>query len=431
MNKTFKIFTFGCKTNIQESDYMTQELLRIGFEEKSTLEDSSYTIINSCSVTSNADDEILYLIRKQKKKEPETKIVLTGCLAQVDAENLAKNTDIYMVLGNSEKLKIAEFIEDDSIKFRAENLLIKSDFDEFKLEQSKRTRATLKIQDGCNNFCTYCIVPFTRGKSRSSKMNNVLNNIQNYISNGYKEIVLSAIHLGLWGLDFRPALRLVDLLKEIEKLDCSTRFRLGSLDPKELDDELIDFLINSKKFCNHLHVSLQSATDKTLKNMNRHYTIAEAKEKLEYLNKNIKHLNIGADVIVGFPQESDEDFKITCENISSMPFSYMHIFPYSVRRFTKAAQMSGQVDEQVKKQRARILKEIIQNKQHAFLSSLVGTTQNVLVEKNEHATRLYKGVASNYTKFLIETDKDISNNIVSVHVQEVRDKKLFAKFNNF
>lgn len=431
MSKTFKIFTFGCKTNIQESDYISQELRQNGFEEKSKEEKSSYTIINSCSVTSNADDEILYLIRKQKKKEPDTKIILTGCLAQVDAENLSKNPDIYMVLGNSEKLRIAEFIENSSIRFSAENLLIKTDFDEFNLLQSKRTRATLKIQDGCNNFCSYCIVPFTRGKSRSSKMVNVLNNIQGYISNGYKEIVLSAIHLGLWGLDFNPSLKLVDLLREIEKLDCSTRFRLGSLDPKELDDELIDFLINSKKFCNHLHVSLQSATDKTLQNMNRHYSIAEAKEKLEYLNKNIEYLNIGADVIVGFPQETDEDFQITCENIEAMPFSYMHIFPYSVRKFTKAAQMSGHVDEQIKKQRARILKEIIQNKQHAFLNSLVGTTQKVLVEKSEHAPKLYKGVASNYTKFLIESDKDISNNVVSVQVQEIRDKKLFAKFNNF
>jgi len=429
LEKTFKIFTYGCKTNIQESDYISQELKNNGFVEKSKDENTQYTIINSCSVTSNADDEILYFIRKQKKNEPDTKIILTGCLAQADGENLANNADIFMVLGNSEKLKMPEYILQDNVKFAVQNLLEKNDFDEFNLKQSKRTRATLKIQDGCNNFCSYCIVPYTRGKSRSSKLENVISNIKDYVANGYKEVVLSAIHLGLWGLDFQPQMKLVDLLKEIEKIDGLERYRLGSLDPGELDEELIEFIINSKKLCNHLHISLQSATNKTLKNMNRHYSIEEAIRKIDYLYKNIPFINIGADVIVGFPQETDDDFLVTCENIKKMPFSYMHIFPYSKRQFTKAAQMDGQVDEKIKKQRAQELRKIINEKQHAFLTSLIGTTQNVLIEKQEHATNLYKGVASNYCKFLVESDKNIGNNIVSLKVEEVRDKKLFAKFN--
>ena len=427
---TFKIYTYGCKTNRQESDYISQELKKIGFEEKSKEELAEYTIINSCSVTSNADDEILYTIRHLKKLEPDTKIILTGCLAQADSEVLSKNQDIYMLLGNSEKLKIVDYIFNSGEKCHVENLMNKTDFDEFNLHKSQRTRATLKIQDGCNNFCTYCIVPFTRGKSRSSKLENIINNVKDYVNNGYKEIVFSAIHLGLWGNDFDKKLKLVDLLREVEKVEGLERYRLGSLNPTELDDELMNFLINSRKVCNHLHVSLQSATNKTLKNMNRKYTIEETIEKLNYLNNNIKELNIGADVIVGFPDETDDDFKTTYDNIKSMPFSYMHIFPYSQRKYTKAAGMPNQIDEKIKKERANMLRKLINTKQQGFLSSLIGTRQHVLVENKPLGKNLYKGVASNYTKFVVESNKNVCNNIVEVHALEVIDKKLFAKINN-
>ena len=427
--KTFKIFTYGCKTNRQESEYMAQELKGIGFIEKTVSDKTDFTIVNSCSVTSNADDEVLYLVRKQKKLEPDTKIILTGCLAQADSEKLSENKDLYLILGNSEKLKIAEYIFSDN-KSVVQNLMNKSEFDEFNLHQSKRTRATLKIQDGCNNFCSYCIVPFTRGKSRSSKLENVINNIKDYVNNGYKEIVLSGIHLGLYGLDFNPQIKLVDLLREIEKIDGMPRYRLGSLNPSELDKELMDFIISSDKVCNHLHISLQSAVNKTLRNMNRHYTIEETKEKLEYLNSNIKDLNIGADVIVGFPMETDEDFQATLDNIKSMPFGYMHIFPYSRRKYTKAADMPEQVPEEIKKERAKVLRHVIDEKQNKFLTSLIGTCHDVLIENAPCDTKLFHGVAKNYTKFIVESDKNISNNIVKVHALKIDGKKIFAKVNN-
>lgn len=430
MDKTFKIFTFGCKTNQQESDYMSQELIKIGFVQKKQNEKTDFTIINSCSVTANADNEILYLVRKQKRNEPDTKIVLSGCLAQVDEKNLSSNPDIYMVLGNDEKLKIADYILDETVKSKVQNLLIKKDFQEFTLNHSSRTRATLKIQDGCDNFCSYCIVPFTRGKSRSSSLDSVLKNIQTYIDYGYKEIVLSAIHLGLWGLDFNPQMKLVDLLKEIEKLDNMPRYRLGSLDPKELDDELIDFIINSKLICNHLHVSLQSANNKILNAMNRHYTVEETIEKLNYLDSKIKDLNIGADIIVGFPDETDDDFLITYNNVQSMPIKYAHVFPYSVRQFTKAFSMPNHVDDNVKIMRAKKLRELIDTKQQEFLNSILGTTQEVLVEKASSDTKLFKGVSSNYIKFLVESDIDISNNVVHALACEIENKKIFAKVNN-
>ncbi|MCR4881222.1 MAG: tRNA (N(6)-L-threonylcarbamoyladenosine(37)-C(2))-methylthiotransferase MtaB [bacterium] len=428
--QTFKIYTYGCKTNRQESDYISQELKRIGFCEKNADEAADYAIFNSCSVTSNADDEVLYHIRRLKKSEPDTKIILTGCLAQADSQNLSANKDIYMLLGNSEKLKIADYILNNEVKCNVGNLMQKADFDEFNLHKSKRTRATLKIQDGCNSFCSYCIVPYTRGKSRSSKLENVIANINDYVNNGYKEIVLSAIHLGLWGLDLEPKMKFVDLLREVEKVEGLVRYRLGSLNPAELDDELMDFLISSEKVCNHLHVSLQSVNDKTLKNMNRHYTVAETIQKLDYLNKNIKELNIGADVIVGFPDETEEDFETTYNNIKSMPLSYMHIFPYSVRKYTKAAGMPNQVPEHIKKERAKRLKKLMDAKQNAFLNSLIGACQHVLIENAPDDAKIFKGVAGNYTKFVVESNKNISNNIVEVHAYEVRQKKLFAKVNN-
>lgn len=430
MKKSFKIFTFGCKTNQQESDYIVQELRKIGFEEKSQSELSDYTIINSCSVTSNADNEILYLIRKQKKIEPATKIILAGCLAQADADNLLNDNNIYMILGNDEKLKIADYILDNKVKSKVQNLLTKSEFQEFTLEHSSRTRATLKIQDGCNNFCSYCIVPFTRGKSRSSHIENVISNVKTYINAGYKEIVLSAIHLGLWGLDLTPQMRLVDLLKEIEKLDGMPRYRLGSLDVGELNDELIEFIVNSKLICNHLHISLQSANDKILKAMNRHYTVQETFEKLNYLDSKIENLNIGADIIVGFPDETDDDFKITYENIDKLPIKYGHVFPYSKRQFTKAAGMPNQIEEKEKLLRAKKLRELIARKQQKFLSSMIGSTQSVLLENSKLNNGFYKGVSSNYIKFVVESSDNLSNNIVQVVCDKFENKKIFAKVNN-
>lgn len=429
MNKTFKIFTFGCKTNIEESDYMAQELKSIGFVEKNKKDNTDFTIYNSCSVTSNADNEILYSIRKQKKSEPDTKIILTGCLAQADWENLSDNKDIALILGNSEKLKIKDYINKDNITCEVQSLMNKKDFDEFNLHFSKRTRATLKIQDGCNNFCSYCIVPFTRGKSRSSHLENVLSNVRDYINNGYKEIVFSGIHLGLWGLDFSEKLKLVDLLREIEKLDNMPRYRLGSLDPKELDDELIDFIINSKKICNHLHISLQSACDKTLKNMNRHYTVEETIKKLHYIENNIENINIGADVIAGFPDETDEDFQTTYENISGMPIKYMHVFPYSQRQYTKAATMPNQINENIKLERAKKLRDLATKKQNEFLKSMLNVEHEVLIEKNKNDSNLYNGVSSNYIKFVVESDKNISQNIVMLKGMEIQNKKIFAKVN--
>ena len=428
MEKSFKIFTFGCKTNRQESDFIAQELKKIGYVELSKDESTDLIIINSCTVTSTADDEILYFVRKLKRKEPNSKIIFTGCLAQVDFENLSKDNNIDLILGNSEKLKIIDYLEKE--KIFVEDLMQKTNFDEFKLSTTSRTRATLKIQDGCNNFCSYCIIPFARGKSRSSKLENIIANIKEYVGNGYKEIVLSGIHLGLWGEDFYPQLKFVDLLREIEKIDGLGRYRIGSLNPQELDDELMGFLVSSDKVCNHLHVSLQSATNKTLKNMNRHYTIEETKEKLDFLSKNIPNINIGADLIVGFPDETDEDYLITYNNVSEMPFSYMHIFPYSIRKFTKAADMKNQIPEDVKKYRAKKLKDLISKKQNEFLASLIGTCQNVLIEHAKSDTNLCKGIASNYVKFLVESDKNISNNVVKVQGIEIRDKKIFAKFNN-
>ncbi len=413
MYKSFKIITFGCKTNQHESDIIEKELVSKGFKLKYKNENTDYTIINSCTVTANADSEALYTLRKIKRDEPDTKIIFTGCLAQVDAENLKNNPDIFLLLGNNEKLNIYNYIEQNEKAFVSE---LPKTFNVKNLITTHKTRATIKIQDGCNNYCSYCIVPFARGESRSNSLENIVSNIKELAKSGYKEIVLSAIHLGLWGLDFSPKLKLVNLLEELENIDYPIRYRLGSLNPQELDNETMDFLIKSKKICNHLHISLQSANNRILKEMNRHNSVEEAKEKLDYLNRNIKELNIGADVIVGFPTETDEEFEDTCQNIESMPISYLHIFPYSIRKGTKAALMKPQIDEQIKKERLQILKTQITKKREKFLNSLIGTTQHVLIERNKNEN-FAKGITSNYIKVnLLESDK-INNEIVEVKIK--------------
>ncbi|MDD3594006.1 MAG: tRNA (N(6)-L-threonylcarbamoyladenosine(37)-C(2))-methylthiotransferase MtaB [Candidatus Gastranaerophilales bacterium] len=424
--KTFKIFTFGCKTNQIESDFIVQKLLKNGYTKLENTESTEFTVINSCSVTSKADDEILYLIRKTKKHEPHTKVVLCGCLAQTDKDNLANNPDIFAIAGNSEKLDIVNVLNQNRRDVFVQDIMLQEHFIETEPVLTSKTRAVIKIQDGCNNYCSYCIVPFARGKSRSCREQTILNNIRTLTDKGYKEIILSGIHFGQWGKDFIPQENIVDLLEKLEVMEGLHRYRLGSVDPTELDERMLDFLVKAKKNCSHLHLSLQSANDKTLQAMNRKYTVEEVKQKLDFLKQNIPALNIGADVIVGFPGETDEDFELTCQNIKDMPISYMHIFTYSKRKYTKAAQMPCQIDETVKKQRAKRLKGIALDKKLNFLKSLKGMPLEVLVEKKKHGN-LYKATSSNYLQFLIESDKDISNNIINVNANTIVNGNLFAK----
>ncbi len=401
--KRFFIKTLGCKTNQIESAIIEEKLIADGLLISNNIPECDYFILNSCSVTGTADSKAMVLLKKAKKENPNIKTVLTGCFAQLMAENLKSYDFIDFIVGNEEKTNIAEIIKND-MKYAVSDIFEHDSFKYEKLNSLRRTRATIKIQDGCDNRCAYCTIPLARGNNRSNSIKNVIEQIDTLVSHGYKEAVLTGIHIGQWGMDFKDGSRIIDLLKAIEKTSVH-RYRLGSLNPLEFDDELIDFLANSEKFCPHFHMSLQSACDKTLKNMNRYYTQDLSAKLIDKLNDKFDNAFIGSDIIVGFPGETDEDFAITLKNLEKMPLSQIHVFPYSKRPNTKAFGMENQISSSKKKERVTIIKALSDKKHKDFLKSNINSQREVIIEnRRDKLSGNMKGLTDNYINVLIVGD---------------------------
>ncbi|MEE3350650.1 MAG: MiaB/RimO family radical SAM methylthiotransferase, partial [Candidatus Gastranaerophilaceae bacterium] len=332
--KRFLIHTMGCKSNQFEGTLICENLLKNGYIQVQKFEDADFYILNSCSVTHKSDNEALYLLRNSKHKNSNIINVLTGCFAQVEKENLLEYDFIDFVVGNNEKLSMANVL-DSNVKICVSDIMDRKEFTYVPITDTLKTRASLKIQDGCNNRCSYCIIPFARGNSRSADSKFIIEQINNLVDKGYKEIVFTGIHIGLWGSEF--GLNLLDLLKKVEEETQVVRYRLGSLYPNEISDEMLQFLSQSDKFCPHFHLSLQSACDKTLRSMNRHYTVDDFLCLIDKINSIFKLPFIGSDIIVGFAGETDEDFEITRSNLGKSGLTQIHTFPYSIRKGTAGA----------------------------------------------------------------------------------------------
>lgn len=420
---TFLIKTFGCKTNQTESAVMEEKLLAAGFLTAESVETCDYYVFNSCAVTLEAEKKLLQSIKSVKHKNPNAKIILTGCYAQLHKDE--ENHLIDKIFGIYEKPDVVEIIKSNEKKFVTE-INEHRDFRYEKLSNFNRTRATIKIQDGCNNRCSYCTICIARGLSRSCDEKDVLEQINALTQNGYNEIVLTGIHVGQWGLDFSEKKNLLDLLKLIDKTDAKT-VRIGSLDPNELTDELIDFLSKSKKFCPHFHLSLQSLCDKTLKNMNRHYGYEKIKNVVTKLNEKFERVFLGCDIIVGFPQETLEDFDLTLERLKELPLSQIHVFPYSIRPKTVAATMPCQVEQSEKHRRMQLVKDLSEKKHIEFLQKNIGAEYFVTVEKNpDRKTGLYKAVTPNYIKVLFEGSPKIKNQFVKIKIDKIENEIAYA-----
>lgn len=420
---TFLIKTFGCKTNQTESAVMEEKLLAAGFLAAENVETCNYYVFNSCAVTLEAEKKLLQTIKSVKHKNPNVKIILTGCYAQLHKDE--ENPLIDKLFGIYEKPDVVEIIKSNEKKFVTE-INEHRDFRYEKLSNFNRTRATIKIQDGCNNRCSYCTICIARGLSRSCDEKDVLEQIDALTRNGYNEIVLTGIHVGQWGLDFPEKKNLLDLLKLIDKTDAKT-VRIGSLDPNELTEELIDFLSSSEKFCPHFHLSLQSLCDKTLKNMNRHYGYEKIKNVVMKLNEKFERVFLGCDIIVGFPQETLEDFDLTLERLKKLPLSQIHVFPYSVRPKTVAATMPCQVEQSEKHRRMQLVKDLSEKKHVEFLRKNIEAEYFVTVEKNpDRKTGLYKAVTPNYIKVLFEGSPKIKNQFVKIKIDKIENETALA-----
>lgn len=422
MEKKFTIKTLGCKTNRIESDIIAEKMVNLGFAQVSDINDADIYILNSCAVTHSAESKSLSALHGVKKKNPRLITVLTGCFAQLEAEKLRRDNAIDILVGNADKTDIPSIIQ-KNIKFDVTDIFEETKFKFDSLSALSRARATVKIQDGCDNRCSYCTIPLARGRSRSSKVEDILSQINLLSKNGYDETVLTGIHIGQWGRDLNKDFSLINLLEEVEKTDIK-QYRLGSLNPLELTDEFIDFLSKSEKFCPHFHLSLQSFCDKTLKNMNRHYGAEDIFNLIENINSKFQRAFIGSDIIVGFPDETPEDFEITRENLSRVKLSQIHVFPYSLRKNTLAEKLQNHINENIKKERAAIIQKISDEKHLEFLIKNLNTTNTVIIEnRKDSETGMFKGVTKNYINVLVDTEKMPERPFQTVKLIDLSDDK--------
>lgn len=423
--KTFLLKSMGCKSNQFEGAIIEENLINAGFENVSEIKDADLYILNSCSVTHKSDDEALYLLRHAKHTNENIKTLITGCVAQIERDKLLEYDFVDFVLGNNEKLNIVEFLQKNE-DCEVGDIMNMTDFHEAVLIDTTKTRASLKIQDGCDNRCAYCIIPFARGKSRSAKSDFIIDQIKSFEKHGFNEVIFTGIHIGQWGKEWGKTI--LDLLKKVEA-NTNVRYRLGSLYPNEITDELLDFLSKSKQFCPHFHLSLQSACNRTLERMNRRYKVEDYLEQIEKINKLFELPFLGSDVIAGFVGETQEDFETTLKNLEKSGLTAIHTFPYSIRKGTQAEKMEGHLPDKVKEERATAIKKISAQKTKEFLEKNVGTVHNVLVEKHlDKHLNVLKGMSENYiTVFLNSDDRNLINTIQKVKITKIKDGKAFGE----
>ncbi|MCM1340001.1 MAG: tRNA (N(6)-L-threonylcarbamoyladenosine(37)-C(2))-methylthiotransferase MtaB [Muribaculaceae bacterium] len=424
--KKFNIHTMGCKANQFESSIIEENLLAKGFEKVKNINEADIYILNSCSVTHKSDNEALYLLRAAKHKNPNIINVVTGCFAQIAKEDLLKHDFIDLVIGNDEKLHLYDYLNQKE-KIHAKDILQQTEFNKVELVDTTKTRASLKIQDGCDNRCTYCIIWKARGKSRSADIAFILDQINNFADKGFKEVMLTGIHIGQWGKDF--GLTLLDLLKEIETKTKIERFRLGSLNPTEITEEMLEFLKTSTKFCPHFHLSLQSANDKTLRSMNRFYKTEDYLTQIEQINNTFELPFLGSDIIAGFAGETEEDFEVTRQNLEDSGITQIHTFPYSKRSGTIGESLPDQVTEEEKNRRATIIKEISKQKLEEFITKNIGRTVEVLIEKHRAKnTDNLKGMTRNYLTVQIDSPReDLFNTLQLIKITKFENGILFGE----
>ena len=393
--KRVAISTLGCKTNQFESAAMIEQLKAAGYLVVPFTEPSDIYIVNSCTVTARTDAETRRLIRRARRLNPASRIVATGCYAQVSPGELENMPELDSVLGNQEKQHISTLLE--STDHAVSNIATISQADPLKLTSfAEHTRAFLQIQNGCNSFCAYCIVPYARGRSRSVSPEDILRGVQDLADNGFKEVVLTGIHLGAYGLDLTPSLTLTDLVREIDMANIVPRLRIGSLEPNEVCADLLQMMAGSQSICPHLHLPLQSGSDSVLSRMGRPYTSGEFRELTAQISTAMPDAFIGADVIAGFPGETEGEFEETVQLLEELPFSDLHVFPYSKRPGTRAAGMPGHVPTQIVTERAARLRGIATLKKTAFLERFIGRELDILVHGYNEKTGHGKGLSRNY-----------------------------------
>lgn len=418
--KKAALHNLGCKVNAYETEAMQHLLEEAGYEIVPFTQKADVYVINTCSVTNMADRKSRQMLHKAKKNNPDSIVVAAGCYVQTSEKEVLNDLSVDIVIGNDRKHDLVRLLDEyslDSVNDTVDDINDgKHDFEELFIDQTKEhTRAFIKVQDGCNQFCSYCIIPYARGRVRSRRFENVIAEVERLAANGFKEVVLTGIHLSSYGVDFEEAVGLLELIQAVNAVKGIERIRLGSLEPKIVTEHFASELSKLDKICPHFHLSLQSGCDETLKRMNRKYTTKEYERGCELLRKYFVHPAITTDVIVGFPGETEEEFEQTKAYLEHIHFYEMHIFKYSKRKGTRAAVMPDQIDEQIKAARSEKLIALGHDMSKEFRKFYIGKNEEVLFEEKAVIgdKEYFVGYTKEYVKVAKKTDENLENQIVS------------------
>ncbi|MCX6230995.1 MAG: tRNA (N(6)-L-threonylcarbamoyladenosine(37)-C(2))-methylthiotransferase MtaB [Bacteroidetes bacterium] len=428
MNKKVAFQTFGCKLNFAETSQISRQFVANGFEVADFKETADVYVINTCTVTSIAEKKCKTAIRAAIKRNPDAKVAVVGCFSQLKADEIQEIEGVDIIVGNNEKYKLLELItnreqnNDSGCAYCDVKQMDKSDAFVPSYSSGDRTRSFLKIQDGCDYFCTYCAIPFARGRSRSDTIENIVKSAQQIAREGIKEIILTGVNIGDFGkLNNENFLQLIKALDEVDGIE---RYRISSIEPELLTDEIIEFVVQSKKFLPHFHIPLQSGSNKILKLMKRHYQRELFAERIYKIKTVMPDSCIAADVITGFPGETDEDFNDAVHFITSLPISYLHVFTYSERPDTLAAKLEGVVPVNIRRERSKQLQILSDRKKHEFYLQNKGRMKKVLFESDIHHGFIF-GFTDNYIRVKIITDKTLINKVLDVRLKDLDSDEVF------
>ena len=426
MCKKVALHNLGCKVNAYELEAMEQLLEKKGYEIVPFEPGADYYIINTCTVTNIADRKSRQMLHRARKMNPEAVVAAVGCYAQIRGEELEKDPMIDLIVGNSRKGELPQLLQSCRLEKKKQAALSdlgrERKYEPLSIEKTaEHTRAFIKVQDGCNQFCSYCIIPYARGRVRSRRPEDVLREVRNLAASGCREVVLSGIHLSSYGIDFEQQTDLLDLIRLLHPVEGIDRIRLGSLEPGIITEGFAEELAALPKVCPHFHLSLQSGCDRTLRRMNRRYTSGEYLERCRILRKYFRDPALTTDIITGFPGETEEDFRESAEFVERVSFFETHVFPYSRREGTRAASMEGQLPEAVKKQRSHVLLELNERKKAEYLEKALGKETEVLLEEETEldGRRAWAGYTREYRKVLVLSDRELGNTLQKVCPEQI------------
>lgn len=430
MKNTFNIITLGCKVNQYESEAIEEIFEQKGFERKE--KNADIYVINTCTVTNMSDRKSRQMISRARKDNPEAIIAVMGCYSQVKPEDVAKIDGVDIVLGSRNKEEVVELCEEMLQNKEAIDQVIsvseEKTFEELEISnQTEMTRAYMKIQDGCNMYCSYCLIPYARGNVVSREMDSIIKEAERLADNGFKEIVLTGIHVASYGKDFDDDISLIDVIENVGKVSGIERIRLSSMEPRHITRDFLDRMRATNKACDHFHLSLQSGSDDILKSMNRKYDTAMFKEKIDLIREVFPNAGLTTDIIVGFPGESDENHKETMDFVNKIKFSKTHLFKYSPREGTRAAKMDKQINGKIKKDRLHELEKIEEANRKEFLEKQIGKTLSVLFEEKSDMDGFKSGYSTNYLRVNVGDLSIASNEIYDVKITARKDDELIGE----